>query len=98
MSSSTKLSFVRAHCFQESLPYRFKEVKGHGSFTEHSSYGSLEVTHFSGLAITADDDADLLYIACLYYIKATTSRNIKIYFSINQDEPTHNTVICFNYE
>ncbi len=54
MSSSTKLSFVRAHCSQESLPYRFMEVEGRGLFTEHSSYGSLEVTHFSGYAVTGE--------------------------------------------
>ena len=93
MSSSTKLSFVRAHCSQENLPYRFKEVEGRGSFTEHSSYSSLEVTHFSGLAIAADSPIDLLYVSSLYYLKPN-SRTIEIYFTINQDEETHNTVSC----
>ncbi len=47
MTSSTKLSFVRAHCSQESLPYTFKQLEGRGSFTEHSSYGLIWITSSS---------------------------------------------------
>ncbi len=66
ITSSTKLSFVRACSSQESLPYRFKQVKSGGSFTEHSSYGSLKVPHFSGLAI-AGENLVRYYAASLYY-------------------------------
>ncbi len=93
MTSSTKLSFVRAHCSQERLPYTFKQVKGGGSFTEHSSYGSLEVTHFSAHAIAAEGPVDLLYVASLYYFKPNL-QTIDIYFTISQDEEIHNTVSC----
>ncbi len=44
-----KLSFLRAVCTQESLPYVFKKVEKNESFSEKSSYGSIQVTHFSGM-------------------------------------------------
>ncbi len=91
MTSSTKLSFVRAHCSQESLPYTFKQLEGRGSFTEHSSYGCLSVNHFSSYAITAEGDVDLPYVASLYYLKADP-RTVEIHFTINVDDEIHNTV------
>ena len=90
MTSSTKLSFVRAHCSQEILPYTFK-LEGRGSFTEHSSYGCLSVNHFSSLAIAAEGDVDLLYVASLYYLKADL-RTVEIHFTINVDDEVHNAV------
>ncbi len=66
MTSSTKLSFVRARCSQESLPYSFRHVEGGGSFTEYSSYGLLKVARFSGLAI-AGKKCVRNYTARLYY-------------------------------
>ncbi len=67
MTSSTKLSFVRACCSQKHLPYTF-EVVSHGSYSEHSSYGMLEINHFSGIAIeTTDGVTKRRYIASLYY-------------------------------
>ena len=44
------LSFVVAKCTQPDLPYKFKFLDG-GLFTPYSSYGSISVTHFSGLGI-----------------------------------------------
>ncbi len=66
MTNSTKLSFVRAQCSQNSLPYTFKQLEG------HISYGCVSVNHFSGTAIVAEDDVDLLCIAIVY----TTKRSI----------------------
>ena len=91
MTSSTKLSFVRAHCSQESLPYTFKQLEGRGSFTEHSSYGCLSVNHFSSLAIAVEGDVDLLYVASLYYLKADP-QTVEIHFTINVDDEIHNAV------
>ncbi len=96
MTSSTKLSFVRAHCSQESLPYTFKQLEGRGSFTEHSSYGCLSVNHFSSFAIAAEGDVDLLYVASLYYLKADP-RTIEIHFTINVDDEIHNAVSDRDY-
>ena len=91
MTSSTKLSFVRAHCSQESLPYTFKQLEGRGSFTKHSSYGCLSVNHFSSFAIAAEGDVDLLYVASLYYLKADP-RTVEIHFTINVDDGAHKAV------
>ncbi len=96
MISSTKLSFVRAHCSQESLPYTFKQLEGRGSFTEHSSYGCLSVNHFSSLAIAAEGDIDLQYVASLYYLKADP-RTVEIHFTINVDDEIHNAVSDRDY-
>ena len=65
VTSSTNLTFVRAVCSQESLPYIFKKLEGRGSFSEQSSYGSLELDHFSGIGITGDD-FERTYIASFF--------------------------------
>ena len=45
-----RLSFVRAECTQEQLPYVFKNVDG-GVFSEHSTHGSVTLSRFSGWGI-----------------------------------------------
>ena len=45
---SSHLTFVVTKCTQEDLPYKFKILKG-GVFSPSSQYGSIELTHFSGL-------------------------------------------------
>ena len=90
MSSSTKLSFVRAHCSQESLPYTFKQLEGRGSFTEFSLYGSLELNQFSGLAVTGED-VERVYTASLYYL-GSELRSREIHFVVNWDNEIHKTV------
>ena len=44
------LSFFRAECSQEQLPYVFQRQKG-GVFSELSSHGSIELSRFSGWVI-----------------------------------------------
>ena len=44
-----QLTFVRTMCTQKELPYTFTEEGG--VFSCHSSYGSLSLTHFSGVGI-----------------------------------------------
>ena len=48
-SHCSQLSFVITKCTQKELPYTFKELEG-GTFSQHSSYGRISLTHFSGLA------------------------------------------------
>ena len=90
MTSSTKLSFVRAHCSQESLPYTFKQLEGRGSFTEHSSYGSLELNQFSGLGV-AGEDVERVYTASLYYL-GSQLHSREIHFVVNWNDEIHRTV------
>ena len=46
----SQLKFVHTKCTQKELPYIFKEQVG-GVFSRHSSYGSLLLSHFSGIGI-----------------------------------------------
>ena len=46
----SQLTFVRTKCTQKELPYIFKEQVG-GVFSLHNSYGSLSLSHFSGIGI-----------------------------------------------
>ena len=66
----SKLSFVKALCSQESLPYTFRQQRG-GRFTGSSSYGVLELASFSGAAVTQEGSEDREYIASLFYLSQT---------------------------
>jgi len=46
----SQLAFVHTKCTQKELPYIFKEKVG-GVFSPHSSYGSLSLSHFSGIGV-----------------------------------------------
>ena len=90
MTSSTKLSFVRAYCSQESLPYTFKQLEGRGSFTDQRPYGSLELSQFSGLAV-AGEGVERVYTASLYYF-GSKMHSKEIHFVVNWDNEIHRTV------
>ena len=77
------LKFVSAKCSQELLPYRFRPVAG-GVFTIHSSYGSIQLTHFSGLGIAGRKGIPRSYCAHIYYSSKGTY-NWRFYFTITQN-------------
>ena len=62
-----KLSFVRAVCCQEQLPYTFKQLPG-GNFTSHSSYGVIELYSFSGVGIIQGGSVERQYYSKLFYL------------------------------
>ena len=62
----SKLSFVRAVCTQEKLPYTFKQLNQ--VISSSSSYCLIKLQHFSGLAITQEGSQDREYVASLYYL------------------------------
>ena len=87
------LRFVSAKCSQKDLPYRFKQLDG-GVFNTHSSYGSIQLNHFSGVGITGSEETPRLYCARLYH----TMKQIydwRYYLAIMQDLPVFNTVSSF---
>ena len=92
------LHFVSANCSQVDLPYRFKQLDG-GVFTTHSSYGSIQLNHFSGVGVTGREETPRLYCAHLYH----TVKEIydwRYYLAITQDLEAHITVsLCsvFSY-
>ena len=80
-SVSSTLSFVKAMCSQKELPYKFQPLQG-GVFTSHSSYGSISLTQFSGVAVT-QEGGEQLYCGRLYYMGR--SINWKVHFVITKD-------------
>ena len=86
----SSLTFVSAKCSPRCLPYRFRQVEG-GLFTTHSSYGSIQLSHFSGNAVTGRKKTPRSYCAHLYH----TMRQMyewRFYFVITQDLEAKNTV------
>ena len=90
MTSSTKLTYVRAFCSQETRPYTFTKLEGRGSFSAQSSYGSLELDHFSGLGVVGED-VERLYTASLYYL-GSELHSREIHFVVNLDIEVHQKV------
>jgi len=45
-----QLTFIRTKCTQKELPYSFKELDS-GSFKPNTPYGSISITHFSGIGV-----------------------------------------------
>ena len=92
--ANLKLKFVRAVCSQKQLPYTFKELGG--DFTNHSSYGVVEVNGFSGLAITQEGPEDRSYLANLLskeVIKSNPTRFlVEIFLVIIWNTNSHRTV------
>ena len=79
----SNLSFVSAICSQKKLPYRFRRVDG-GVFTTHSSYGSIQLSHFSGLGVTGGKRTPRSYCAYLYHTMKQM-HDWRYYFVITQD-------------
>ena len=84
------LTFVSAKCSQKDLPYKFRQVEG-GVFTTHSSYGSIQLNHFSGFGVTGRKRTPRSYCAHLYH----TMKQMyewRFYFVITQDLEAKNMV------
>ena len=52
----SKLKVVRAVCSQKQLPYKFEPLGGR--FDARTSYGVIEVNHFSGYGVVEEDSPD----------------------------------------
>ena len=87
---SSNLSFVCAKCSQKKLPYIFRRVDG-GVFTTHSSYGSIQLSHFSGLGVTGRKGTPRSYCAHLYHTMKQMY-DWRYYFVITQDLEAKNMV------
>ena len=93
--NATKLSFVRAVCTQEHLPYNFNHVAG-GRFTSHSSYGVLKMSRFSGVSVIQSDSEYKEYYSRLFYFnQETIQRHIDIHFVVTLNTEVHHTVSLY---
>ena len=86
----SNLSFVLTKCSQKDLPYRFRQVDS-GVFTKHSTDGSIELKHFSGISIAGSEETPRSYCAHLYHTMEDVHDWI-FYFVITQDLDAENTV------
>ena len=87
--NSSKLSFVRAVCTQEHLPYAFKRGL-EGSFSSCSSYGIVKLNSFSGLGIVQEGLPDKQYCSWLYYLNE--SSRTEIHFVVTWNTKLHRSV------
>jgi len=85
-NQSSKLSIVHAKCSQETLPYTFTRME-EGEF-KLSSYGSIHLSHFSLIAVTANEPQ---YCAGLYYISRGCT-TCKVCFVITKNLEAYKTV------
>ena len=89
----SNLSFVFTKCSQRDLPYRFRQLVG-GVFTTNSTYGSIQLNHFSGVGVTGRKGTLRSYCAHLYHTKKE-DYEWRFYFVIIQDLDTKNMVNFF---
>jgi len=87
------LRFVVAKSSQSELPYKF-EVLEKGTFSQDSSYGSLEISQFSffGIIIRKIFRRHISYYSALYYIQqgvnswhvdVVVSRNLEVHLQVS---------------
>ena len=86
----SNLSFVSARCSQRDLPYTFTTMGG-GVFTTNSTYGSIQLNHFSGVGVTGRKGTPRSYCAHVYHTKKK-DYEWRFYFVIIQDLDAKNTV------
>jgi len=85
---SSSLHFVVAKCSQPELPYKFKALDK-GTFSPHSSYGSLQVSQFSFFGILFGGSPR--YYGAVYYIN-TGHNQWDVDFVMTHDLEVHREV------
>ena len=85
------LNFISAKCSQKTLPYTFKQLDG-GRFPADSSYGSIQLTHFSGIGIAGKKGTPQAYCAQIYYTIKKEPFDWRFYLFITKDLDTLKTV------
>ena len=82
-ASFADLNFVSTKCSQKTLPYIFKQLDG-GRFPTESSYGSIQLSHFSGFGIIGRKRTPRACCAQIYYAIKEPS-DWRVYFIITKD-------------
>ena len=89
--NTSNLGFVKAVCTQKQLPYKFKSVEG-GSFSNHSSFGVIELNSFSGTGITQKQSKERKYLVNILYEEEKLRVCFNLYFVVTWNTNTHRTV------
>ena len=91
------LNFISTKCSQKDLPYTFRQLKG-GRFATDSSYGGIQLDHFSGFGVSGKMGTSRSYCAQIYYTikgeEAAYAYDWRVYFIIMLDLDTLKTVCC----
>ena len=103
----SQLTFVSTNCTQKELPYMFKLRDG-SVFSHHSSYGSLSLSHFSGLGIAKrtcsltsvqtthnqpkQQDEEIFNAYCGRVFTCKGANDCIVYFVITKNLDAHRTV------
>ena len=90
-ASFADLNFVSTKCSQKELPYIFRQLDG-GRFLADSSYGSIQLSHFSGFGITGRKRTPRAYCAQIYYTMKEEASDWRVNFIITKDLDTLKTV------
>ena len=90
-ASFADLNFISTKCSQKTLPYTFKLLDG-GRFPADSSYGIIQLSHFSGIGITGRKRTPRAYCAQIYYTIKEEASDWRFYFIITKDLDTLKTV------
>ena len=90
-ASFADLNFISTKCTQKTLPYIFKQLDG-GSFPADSSYGSIQLMHFSGIGVTGRKRTPRSYCAQIYYTIKEEASDWRVYFIITKDLDALKTV------
>ena len=90
-ASFADLNFISTKCSQRELPYIFKPLDG-GRFPADSSYGSIQLSHFSGVAIAGKKGTPRAYCAQIYYTIKKEPFDWRFYLFITKDLDTLKTV------
>ena len=85
------LNFISTKCSQKELPYTFKQLDG-GRFPTESSYGTIQLSHFSGITVTGRKRTPRAYCAQIYYTIKEEASDWRVYFIITKDLDTLKTV------
>ena len=91
LAITSRLSFVHAKCSQKYLPYTFEQAKEGGKFSTESTYGCVQLTHFSIWSLIYKMlrlVSGVQYRARLYYLRKGVNR-IDIHFVITKDLDVH---------
>ena len=92
-ASFADLNFVSTKCSQKTLPYIFRQLD-EGRFPADSSYGSIQLTHFSGFGVTGRKRTPRSYCAQIYYTIKEEASDWRVYFIIIKDLDTIKTIRC----
>ena len=90
-ASFADLNFISTKCSQKELPYTFKQLDG-GRFPADSSYGRIQLGHFSGIGITGKKGTPQAYCAQICYTIKEEASDWRFYFFITKDLDTLKTV------